>query len=506
MANEQILIVEDDFIFAQTVKEYLLSFGYEVTGIVSTGEQAIKKAKQLGPDLIIMDIHLEGDMDGIDAATIIMEKCGIPVVYLTAYADQNFLDRAKQTDPLGYIVKPLQETTLKTTIELAMYKAKKEKKLRQNKTWLTSILQSMGEGVVVFTGNGEIVFCNNGAEEILQTKKHNILGKNIKNLLTIFHHHTHVKVDLTSDCRIFECNKISGENYILDYKEKQIPVDFSIIPVKMVDPTFEGYILALQDITDRKKFGKELQKEIDSAYEMQKSILPENDKVIAGIHLYSFLQPCTFGAGDLYNFFTINDDYAGFYVLDVMGHGIPATITSLILYRLLTPHKKEGELLIKNGKEPYPPSKVLDELNKQFHHEKNNQYFTIIYGLYEIKTGKVKAAGGGHNFPILQKANGDIQIIRTEGSILGFFIDLGLTEVEFTFEKGDRLFLYTDGLIDCLNGNNELFSQKRLISVINEYKSESLKILTSSLESGILRWRGKNQLDDDISFFALEKN
>ena len=148
---------------------------------------------------------------------------------------------------------------------------------------------------------------------------------------------------------------------------------------------------------------------------------------------------------------------------------------------------------------------MLDELNKQFHHEKNNQYFTIIYGLYEIKTGKVRAAGGGHNLPILQKANGEVRIIRTEGSIVGFFLDLDLTEVEFTFEKGDRLFLYTDGLENCININNELFTQKRLISVIKEYKSKSLKDLVITLEKGILRWRGKNQLDDDISFFALGK-
>jgi sigma-B regulation protein RsbU (phosphoserine phosphatase) len=314
-----------------------------------------------------------------------------------------------------------------------------------------------------------------------------------------------VEVDLTNNSQIFEFHKITGEDYILKTGTKQIPVDFSIIPVNMADPSFSGSILVLQDISERKKYGEALQREIDSTYEMQRGILPENDMILAGVRINCFLQPCTFGAGDLFSFFQINDEYAGFYMLDVMGHGIPATITSLILHRLLSPYIEEGGILLGKDNKPIPPPVVLDELNKQFHHEKNNQYFTMIYGLYNIKTGQISAAGGGHNFPILQKANGDIRIIRTEGSIVGFFLDLGLTEVEFAFEKGDRLFLYTDGLIECNNEKHERFSQERLVSFIKESKSLAIKDLVVSLEKGILQWRGKNLFDDDISFLALEK-
>ena len=192
-------------------------------------------------------------------------------------------------------------------------------------------------------------------------------------------------------------------------------------------------------------------------------------------------------------------------MLDVMGHGIPATITSLILHRFLSPLRKEGGILLDLNHKPLPPSYVLENLNRRFHQEKNNQYFTIIYGLYHYKTGIIRAAGGGHNFPILQKADGEIKIIRTEGSIVGFFKDLNLTEVEFTMEKNDRFFLYTDGLIDCINNKNELFSLKRLISFIKEYKCNSLTELVQFLEKGIMRWRGKDQLDDDISFLAIER-
>ena len=103
MSKEKILIVEDNASFAVAVKDYLISFGYEVVGIAKRGMEAIKLAGELLPDLIIMDIHLEGAMDGIDAANQIMEKHNIPAVYLTAHSDQDVLDRAKNTEPLGYI-------------------------------------------------------------------------------------------------------------------------------------------------------------------------------------------------------------------------------------------------------------------------------------------------------------------------------------------------------------------------------------------------------------------
>ncbi|MBN2536217.1 MAG: SpoIIE family protein phosphatase [Spirochaetales bacterium] len=505
MLKEKILIVEDDNSFAQAVKKHLLAFGYEVVGIASRGKEAIEKAGVLFPDLVIMDVHLDGEMDGIEAAYQIMENYGIPAVYLAAHADQEVLDRAQHTEPLGYIDKPLQEESLRTTVELALYKAGKEKELKKNRSWLTAILQSIGEGAVVFSSNGDVVYCNTAAEEILDIRKHMIIGEKISKQVSILHRNTHVEVDLTSNNQIFETRKITGEDYVLKTGTREIPVDFSIIPVNMADPFFSGFILVLQDISERKKYSEALQREIDSTYEMQRGILPENDMILSDVRINCFLQPCTFGAGDLFSYFQINDEYAGFYMLDVMGHGIPATITSLMLHRLLSPYTEEGGILLGKDNKPLSPSAVLDELNKQFQHEKNNQYFTIIYGLYNLKTMVTRAAGGGHNFPILQKADSEIRIIRTEGSIVGFFLDLGLTEVEFSFEKGDRLFFYTDGLIECNNEKSERFSQERLISFIKKSRSLCLKDLVVSLEKDILRWRGKHQFDDDISFLALER-
>ncbi|HVP95392.1 MAG TPA: response regulator [Methanoregulaceae archaeon] len=126
--NEKILIVEDDSIIAVTIEGRLKEFGYKVVGRAATGADAIKKALDLEPDLVLMDIHLKGPVDGIETAETIYGIHNIPVVYLTAFSDEATLERAQKTSPFGYIVKPFTDSTLKTTIRLALIKHKAEKK------------------------------------------------------------------------------------------------------------------------------------------------------------------------------------------------------------------------------------------------------------------------------------------------------------------------------------------------------------------------------------------
>ncbi|HEY3363327.1 MAG TPA: response regulator [Methanosarcina sp.] len=127
MANGRILIVEDEHIVAIGIKRMLKDLGYVVTGIASSGEDAIAKAESTFPDLVLMDIMLKGDMDGVEAAREIKEKFEIPIVYLTAYSDNEILERAKITEPLGYIIKPFDEKDLYSNIEVALHKHRKNK-------------------------------------------------------------------------------------------------------------------------------------------------------------------------------------------------------------------------------------------------------------------------------------------------------------------------------------------------------------------------------------------
>jgi len=149
MSKYRILVVEDEAIVAMGIKEKLEDLGHEVVDIVFSGEDAVKKAIKLEPDLIIMDIVLKGDMDGIEAASEIRNRIDIPIIYLTAYSDEEMLKRARMTEPYGYILKPFNNSELNANIEMALYKHKEdEKKIEEVKKKILSdfydfILNSM---------------------------------------------------------------------------------------------------------------------------------------------------------------------------------------------------------------------------------------------------------------------------------------------------------------------------------------------------------------------------
>lgn len=133
----RILVVEDELIIAMGIGKRLKAMGYSVTDTAASGEEAIEKALATLPDIVLMDISLQGEMDGIEAAARIRSRADIPIVFLTAYTDPGSLNRAKATEPFGFIVKPFQDITLKSAIDTALYKHRMESRLRRSERWLT---------------------------------------------------------------------------------------------------------------------------------------------------------------------------------------------------------------------------------------------------------------------------------------------------------------------------------------------------------------------------------
>lgn len=168
----QILVVEDEGIVAKDLENRLIALGYAVPAVVSGGEQAIEKARETRPDLALMDILIEGKMDGIEAAEIIRAELDIPVVFLTAYADEVFVERAKNVDPFGYVVKPFQERQLKAAIEIALRMKTSERQLResevalrQSNTFNELLLQTIPVGIDIVDEQGRILFLNSTMEK-----------------------------------------------------------------------------------------------------------------------------------------------------------------------------------------------------------------------------------------------------------------------------------------------------------------------------------------------------
>lgn len=127
MSQAMIIIVEDEVLLAHDLKMSLENLGYGVSAIVDTAERALELIESDQPDLICMDIVLKGKMDGIEAADIIRSRWGIPVIFLTAYSDDEILKRAKMTEPFGFLIKPVQDRDIKVGVEMAIYKSTMEK-------------------------------------------------------------------------------------------------------------------------------------------------------------------------------------------------------------------------------------------------------------------------------------------------------------------------------------------------------------------------------------------
>lgn len=150
MPKTTILIVEDESIVAKDIQLSLKKLGYTVVAICSSGADAIQMAEAKIPNLILMDIMLKGDMSGIEAAEQVRRQFNIPVIYLTAYADESTLAKAKITEPYGYIIKPFKEIDLHTSIEMALYKHEKQTDLKKERDFLYSIVESKDTKNLIF--------------------------------------------------------------------------------------------------------------------------------------------------------------------------------------------------------------------------------------------------------------------------------------------------------------------------------------------------------------------
>ena len=179
MAGARILVVEDEGITAKDIESRLTRLGYEVPAIAQTGEEAIEKAEQVRPDLVLMDIQLKGTMDGVQAARQLAERFGLPVTYLTAFADDATLARAQDTAPYGYIVKPFGERELHAAIQMALTRHRLERAVEEGQRWLSTILGAVRDGIIATDRDGVVRFMNPIAESLTGWHQAEALGKEL---------------------------------------------------------------------------------------------------------------------------------------------------------------------------------------------------------------------------------------------------------------------------------------------------------------------------------------
>lgn len=250
----RIMVVEDEGIIAQDIKNCLEGLGYIVPDVVFTGREAIQRAAELRPDLVLMDIVLKGEIDGIETAAEIRKHYNIPIVYLTAYEDDRTLKRAKLTEPLGYILKPFEERYLRSSIEMALYKHEMETKLKENERWLGTILKSVGDAVIVADTGGRVKFMNPVAEALTGWKLEEVSGRMVDDVFVILDEDTREAIENPIEKVLRENIVIARSNHsvLVSKSGKEIAIDHSSSPLRDEKGRLTGAVLIIQDITERK--------------------------------------------------------------------------------------------------------------------------------------------------------------------------------------------------------------------------------------------------------------
>jgi PAS domain S-box-containing protein len=180
--SARILIVEDERIAAEDLRDILNNLGYDVTAVVSSGADAIAQAEAEAPDIALMDIHIQGQMDGTEAALVLRKRFNIPVIYLTAHTDGETVARAKDAGPLGYVTKPFQEAALQASVEIALHRHREELQVRAHAELLSSTLRSIAEGVISTDRQGKIMLFNPAAEAWTGLESQHALGQPVKDV------------------------------------------------------------------------------------------------------------------------------------------------------------------------------------------------------------------------------------------------------------------------------------------------------------------------------------
>ncbi len=253
-----ILVVEDEVIVAENLAGKLQHLGYAVAGIAIEGHEAVKMVIEHRPQLVMMDIQLQGEFDGIDAAEAIKKHHDIPIIYLTAHSDTNTLARAKITRPFGYVLKPFEERDLATQIELALYKHEAERKVREQREWFRVTLASIGDAVIATDAGGDIAFLNPVAESLTGWPANEAIGRPLPDVFRIVNEYTRLPVEDPVQ-KVLKTGRIVGvasPTVLICRSGREVPVDDSGAPIRDEQGRIHGVVLTFRDITETKKAEK----------------------------------------------------------------------------------------------------------------------------------------------------------------------------------------------------------------------------------------------------------
>jgi diguanylate cyclase (GGDEF)-like protein/PAS domain S-box-containing protein len=372
------LVVEDERLVAEDLANSLKDLGHDVVGMASTAKDAIELTRRTRPDLVLMDIYLQDGMDGIDAARIIRRKYAVPALFLTAYSGEELLKRAKTAQPCGYLLKPFTNRDLRVAIEMSLYKAKMESRLRESEERYRTLVEMAPEGIILHV-EGKIILANQAASTILgASAPDEIIGRN----LFSFVHQDYLEITMDRQRMIYENSEpapLLEEVFIrVDGEPAHVEVASGFLTYKGKSAV-QTYI---RDISDRKKAEAEKERLISKLKATEEALRfqASRDDLTGALNRRAILERLKVEISrssrhggyvglimlDIDNFKNINDEFghqAGDAALREVANRI---VSSVRPYDSVGRYGGEEFLVVAPGADPESALVVADRLRRKF--------------------------------------------------------------------------------------------------------------------------------------------
>jgi sigma-B regulation protein RsbU (phosphoserine phosphatase) len=285
-----------------------------------------------------------------------------------------------------------------------------------------------------------------------------------------------------------------------DYVTK--PLNFPVVAARV------NTQLSLKKAQDALKSAHDrMKKDLDAAAEIQQTLLPYNLPEIDTLSIAWKFYPCDELAGDFLNIFQLSENEIGFYIVDVMGHGVPAALLSFSVSRNLSPLAGPDSIVLNSEDKPGPvsPAEVLTKLNTLYPFQTNkDRFFTMLYGVLDIRDGQFRYACAGHPGPLIVSSDQSAREITAKGFPIGIVDEPDYAETAITLNPRDRMYLYSDGFIEERNKDGDLFNINRFEESVKSHYSSTLDQSIENTLNAIISWRGSEHLSDDLSIIGIE--
>ncbi|TNF94375.1 MAG: response regulator [Gammaproteobacteria bacterium] len=270
--------------------------------------------------------------------------------------------------------------------------------------------------------------------------------------------------------------------------------------------SLERQNLELQQYIEREaRAAEQTKQDLAMASEMLVDLLPGDVTLTPSMNITGVFKPAAAIGGDFYNFFKLDEQHIGFYLLDVAGHGIPSALLSFTLARTILPTPRNESILFDQAG-VRSPSSVVSELNKRFvSHISSGQYFTIIYGVIDVASGNGKICQAAHPHPFMISTDGTTDTLGDGGLPVGILPDADYEDTLFHLPEGGRLVVFSDGITECENPENKPFGTERFMNIMAARRLEPLQQATDLAFQEVLEWQANGEQNDDMTFIALER-